>query len=496
MKDTAKNKTKTQAFVSKRIKVTGDIIDQDQVLMIHEATLEVLRYTGIQVDSPVAAKIFEENGAEVTPLDNHFLVKIPSHVVMNAVRDAARPLIFYGRTPDKDFAAYKNCISLSTFGECVKTVDLETEEVRDTTKADLGNMTKLCDYFDEISLVERSCCSLDKPSQVQSLHNLEVMMKNTSKPIFIGGVNGPNARKMIEMAYVVAGGEKEFRQRPFLNIFVCPVSPLRLATECTDQIIEAARGGAGIASIPMPMAGATSPITLAGTLVNHNAELLSSLILAQMVKKGTRFTYCSMATMMDLKHTVSAIGSPEQGMLSAAIVKLAQFYELPSWVGSGLSDSKLADAQVGYEFGVTAMIVAMAGANVLFGGGALESGLTTDPRKLVMDCEAMANIRKTLQGIEVNEETLSLEVTHRVGPGEQYLRERQTFDNMRNQSVSSVFNRMTRAGWEDLGAMTAAQAACKKAKEILANHVVAPLPEGAEEKVAKIISDYEKEILK
>lgn len=496
MKKPEKAESRNALDNGRKTAVTVDMITGDQASMIHEATLELLRYTGIRVDCMEAAKIFERNGAIVEYQGESCAVaKFPSHIVAEFVVASERSVVFYGRTPDKDFRAHRNHVGFSTFGECVKTIDLVTREIRDCTKEDLAGITTVCDYMDEIAVVERACGALDYPSEVQPLHNLEAMLHNTSKAIFLGAVNGRNCKKMIEMAYIAAGGEKKFRERPFLNIFVCPTSPLRLGKECAEQIIEAAKGGAGIAIIPMALAGATSPVTLAGTILNHNAEVLAAVILAQMVKKGSRCVYCSMSTMMDLKHMISATGSPEQGMISAATVKLAQFYNLPSWIGAGLSDSNLPDAQSGYEFGINALLGALSGANIVYGAGALEAALTIDYAKLVLDCEGMNYIRKILGGIEVTEETLAAELIHRVGHGGDFLSQKHTLAHMRSQSQAGVFNRNPRASWEAKGGLDAAEAAYRKAVSILENHKAAPLPEGASEAIKSLIIDYEKEVL-
>lgn len=477
-----------------QINFSADMINDNQAALIHEATLELLRNTGIRVDSAEAANIFEKNGAEVFYFDGYAIAKFPSHIVTQCLEWSARPMVFYGRTPDKDFYAFKNNVGFSTFGECVKIIDLSSREARECRKEDLEGITKICDYMDEIAVVERACGSLDYPSEIQPLHNLEAMMRNTSKAIFIGAVNGANCRKMLEMAYVVAGGEEAFRKRPFLNIFVCPTSPLRLGKECAEQIIEAAKGGAGIAIIPMALAGATSAVTLAGTVLTHNAEVLVSIMLAQMVQKGARCIYCSMSTIMDLKHMISATGSPEQSMISTATVKMAKYYNLPSWIGAGLSDSKIPDAQSGYEFGINALTGVLSGANIVYGAGSLESALTVDYAKLVLDCEGMKYIRKIVGGIEVTEETLALDVIHKVGPGGDFLKQKHTLAHMRSQSQVEIFNRSTRASWTAAGGKDSAEAAYEKAMYILKNHIAEPLPEGAEEKISTIIADYQREL--
>ncbi len=221
-----------------------------------------------------------------------------------------------------------------------------------------------------------------------------------------------------------------------------------MVKDCCEIIMTASSLGAGIAIIPMALAGATSTATLPGTIANHNAEVLAAIMLAQLTQKGTRCTYCSISTIMDLKLMVGAVGAPELGMISAATTKMAQYYNLPSWIGAGLSDSKLPDAQAGYEFAINALLGALSGANIVYGAGALESALTIDYAKLVMDGEAMGYIRKIINGIDITPETLALDIIHEVGPGGEFLTHEHTFAHLKDQSQVKIFNRQTRTAWE------------------------------------------------
>lgn len=492
-----------ETYKMKRVHPTGlstntgfgaDILTQDQVMAIHNATLEILNVTGIKVESREAAKVFEEAGAHVVYHHDYAIAKFPSYLVEQCIDWSAKSLVFYGRTKDKDFAAGAHTVGFSTFGECVKIIDLETRKIRKSQKKDVAGITKICDYLDEIAVLERPCCSQDYPSATQPLHNLEAMLHNTSKAIFIAAVNAENCRRMVQMAAAVSGGMDKFRERPFLNIFVCPTSPLTMVKDCCEIIMAAASLGAGIAIIPMALAGATGTATLPGTIANHNAEVLAAIMLAQLTQKGTRCTYCSISTIMDLKLMVGAVGAPELGMISAAATKMAQFYNLPSWIGAGLSDSKLPDAQAGYEFAINALLGALSGANIVYGAGALESALTIDYAKLVMDAEAMGYIRKIINGIEITSDTLALDIIHEVGPGGEFLTHEHTFAHLKDQSQVKVFNRQTRTAWEAAGAMDTAENAYGKALQILETHKVAPLPQGAAEELTRIIDEYEIEL--
>ncbi|HWR45860.1 [trimethylamine--corrinoid protein] Co-methyltransferase [Sporomusa sp.] len=470
-------------------------LTQAQLEIIHSATLRVFWNTGIKVESKEAADILAAAGCTVERHGSYALVKVPAHVVEECIQAAPRTAIYYGRIPEADFIAEPNRVGHSTFGECIQIIDPVTRQVRKSTKKDLGQVTLVCDYLDEISVMERPLCSGDQNPATQPLHNLEAMLSNTAKHIFIGaGGNARNCSKMVEMAAASIGGSENFRKRPNLTIFVCPTSPLMLVKECCEVIIEAARRGAGVAIIPMALAGATSSVTLAGTLITHNVEVLSALILAQLTVKGTTCTYCSMSTIMDLKRMVSAVGAPEHGILSAGAVKLAQFYRLPSWVGGGVSDSKLPDAQSGYEYTMNALLGSLAGANIVYGAGALEMGLTIDYAKLVMDAEMIRYIHTILRGFDFSEDALALDLIHQVGPSGEFLTSEHTHRHMREQSQPKLFDRRTRDAWKELGGKEVTERAYEEAIRIMSTHKPAPLPSGAAETIHQIIFDYESEL--
>ena len=155
--------------------------------------------------------------------------------------------------------------------------------------------------------------------------------------------------------------------------------------------------------LPMALSGGTSSASLAGTLVSHNAEVLSTVVLAQLLKKGLPCTYGSTSTILDLRFGTSAIGSPEYGMINASLARIARYYRLPSWVGGGASDSKEPDVQSGYEFSLSATLSALSGANIIFGSGVIEQGMTMDYAKLVMDAEMICRnptkLRRRLKAV-------------------------------------------------------------------------------------------------
>jgi trimethylamine--corrinoid protein Co-methyltransferase len=245
----------------------------------------------------------------------------------------------------------------------------------------------------------------------------------------------------------------------------------------------------------MALSGGTSSATLAGTLVTHNTEVLSGIILAQLTKKGVPCTYGSTSTILDLRFGTSAIGSPEYGMINASIAKLAQYYRLPCYVGGGASDSKMPDIQCGYEFTLSATLSALAGANIVFGSGVLEQGLTIDYAKLVMDAEMIRMIQVAIAGIEISDEKLAMDVIHEVGPGGAYIAHEHSLGSMRSQSQSKLFDRRSRGDWMEItNGASMRDRAYEAAVDIIQNHQPYPLPEGAPETMDEIVKEFEKEL--
>ncbi len=470
---------------------------KDELDSIHYATLQILQDTGIKIANEEALEIFHGGGASIERFEGYGIVKIPSYVVEECTFWAPRMIVYDARNPDDDYVSEPNRVGSTTFGGCIYVIDPFTREVRPALKKDCGDIARVCDSLAQICVVNRTVNSTETMTGAQSVHNLEAMLSNTSKHIFLGidSVRALNA--MIELASVCVGGKDDFIKRPIFSATVCPTSPLTLLDNACQVTIESAKIGLGLLVIPMGLSGGTSSATLAGTLVTHNAEVLSCIVLAQLTRKGTSCTYGCTSTILDLRFGTSAIGSPEYGMINAAMVKLAQYYRLPCWVGGGASDSKVADIQSGYEFTLSATLSALAGANILFGCGVLEQGLTFDYAKLIMDDEMIRMIQIAIKGITITDETLDMDVIHEVGPGGSYITHDHTLSAMRSQSQARLFDRRSRDVWmEHTGGQPIRERAYEAAIDILNNHKPIPLPEGTPETMREIVEEFENELKK
>ena len=300
---------------------------------IHQATLEILEKTGLFIETDEALEVFEGAGAEVDRQNK--IVKIPPQLVEDAIGSAPSKILLAGRDPKHDKVLEAGRVHFTNFSEGIEVVDPFSGERRAPLKADLANAAKLVDSLDEIDVCEKAVGSSDMPQAVLPLHNAEAMLTHTTKHCCVGPGSGYLLKKLVQMAGVISGGIKKFQERPILSFTTCPVSPLKLIKECCEIIIEAARNRSIINILSMAMAGGTSPVTLAGTLVTHNAEVLGGITLNQLVRKGAPVIYGSSTTAMDMKIGSASVGTPECAIISGAVARLARYYALPSYVAGG-----------------------------------------------------------------------------------------------------------------------------------------------------------------
>ncbi|RLB88703.1 MAG: hypothetical protein DRH26_13050 [Deltaproteobacteria bacterium] len=307
-----------------------NILTDDELDEIHYGTLEVLNETGIFIEDKDALDLFEGGGA-VVDRDTK-IVKIPPYMVEDAIRSAPPKVVLYGRDPRHDIVLENTRVYFTNFSEGVMVNDPYTGKNRSPVKQDLIDSAKVIDYLPEIDFCEKALGAHDVNQATVPLHNAEAYLTNTTKHCAFGPGNGRFMKKIIKMGEAIAGGVKEFKKRPLVSFTTCPVSPLKLISDCCEIIMEAARNNVVCNILSMAMAGGTSPVTLAGTLVNHNAEVLSGITLAQLTRKGTPVIYGSSTTAMDLKLASASVGTPECALISGAVARLARYYALPSYV--------------------------------------------------------------------------------------------------------------------------------------------------------------------
>jgi trimethylamine--corrinoid protein Co-methyltransferase len=283
---------------------------------IHAETLKVLEETGVFVEDDEALDIFADGGAAVDREAR--MVRLPGEVVEAAI--AACP-------PDDD-----GPVTFSNFDEGVMYVDPRRGERREPVKADAGDAALLVDALANIDSYGAAVRPTDVPAATAAVHGCEAALLNTSKSVDTEATSGWEVRVCAELGACIAGSLDALRDDPVVTFGTCPVSPLKLPRDATEVIVACARLGLSDCILSMAMAGGSAPVTLAGTLVVHNAEVLAGITVAQLTEPGARVVYGSSTTAMDLRFATASVGSPEMALIGAAVAQMSKQYRLPSCI--------------------------------------------------------------------------------------------------------------------------------------------------------------------
>ena len=309
-----------------------NMFTDDELALIHQATLNVLENTGLMVMNEEAQEIFYSHGCQVDKGTG--IVKVPPYIVEEAIRSAPSEILLAGRCPDHDYTMGGRRVGFTNFGVAVNMFDLETGQIRNSTYKDAIEAATMVDALEGIDVHLAPLTSRDKPSQVQNFYTAEAALNNCSKHfIHLEILSTDDVRNYVAMGEAVAGSIEELRRRPIISVVISVISPLQLYKDTCEVIIETARQGIPIMVAAEVMAGASAPVTLAGALVQHNAEVLGGLLLSQLTKKGAPVVIFSSSQMFDLKAVNAGVGDPEYAMINAALAEIADFYNLPCVCG-------------------------------------------------------------------------------------------------------------------------------------------------------------------
>jgi len=469
-----------------------NFLSQDELDAIHNASLEVLRRTGIKVMSKRALDILKKAGAKVDYTSNH--ASIPGNLVEEALNMAPKTIIYAARNPKYDFVLDKQTPHFCAEGGPPFILDWETGEHRYSTSEDIARCSVIADYLDHVDLIWPLGAGMDVPAPMRYIVDMYTGLRNSEKHFEGDATNAKDAQYQIEIAAAIVGGREELRKRPIFSHVICTVSPLSYDKGMTEASIELARAGVPVAIMPMPAMGETGPATLAGTMVMNNAEFLGGLVIQEFASSGAPVVYSAAVGAVDFK-TGMTIPSPEGSLMRLGISQLTHYYDLPSEIGASGSLSKLLDTQAGYENAISLIAHILTPPDIVLGLGALEGARLTSPEGMVIDNEIIDYALRFIQGFEVNDDTLAVDVINKVGPGGIYLGEKHTLEHFRERWMSRLSDIDSFETWQKKGSKPIDEVAREKVKEILATHKPEPIPEDVEKEISWILKRAETELL-
>ncbi len=469
------------------------VLSESDMRQIHQAVLEIMCTVGVQVEHRQALEIYRDNGCAVD--FEKQVVRIPEHVLNKALSAAPSEFTLYGKTPEYD--VYVNLEDVYTIGGSSALTVLDLEGVRrEATLQDLTDLTRLLDGLENLHIMHALVVPQDIPQPGFDRILWATVMKNTNRNYYSQGQWAVSIRDQVEMAKVIQGSEKAIREHPLFTVVICMMSPLIHSAERVDELIECAKFGIPLYIEVDSMPGGTTPMTIAGTLVEECANVLTGICLAQFVNPGNPCTFAIASGLMTMTNGDYSGGAPETGLLHAATAQMAHFYKLPFQGGTGI-DSTLPDAQAGYERALQVLTNSLAGVNfVHLSIGMMEQMLLASYEQAVIDNEILGAAFRIVQGVEVNADTIGLDVIKEVGIGGNYLAHEHTVKYMRPHTwFPRVTNREQWTPWMTGGGLDMRQRANERARQILAEHHPKPLTDDQEREIDRIALEAQKKAM-
>ncbi len=441
------------------------LLTQEQVEKIHDASLEILEEVGLKVRFEPARELFKEHGCSV----EEERVKFPRKVVETYRKLVPSSFTFHARDPKFDKTIPQDSPVIVTASSAPDIIDPITGHERRAESSDIARIAHLINELPGYDVFSISTLADDAPPDQFTISRLYPALKYCLKPIRATTTNMKDTLDMMKMAYLVAGGEEAYKEHPFLTHHYCPVvSPLTMDHLSTENVMFFAKQGLPVYPTIVPNAGLTSPMSMAGTLAQGNAEFLAALMLMQMTKEGTPTIYATLGTVADMRSGAYTSGAIECGMLHMAFAQMAHFYNVPCGGYIGLTNSKLNDAQAGYETGMSGVAGLLAGMDMFNIGGLIDALKTFDFAKAVIDDEIAQMMKRMKRGISFQEDDLALDLIKEIGPGGSFITAKHTISRMKTEAVmTKIADRDARTIWEKKGATDTHAKALKKAKEIM-----------------------------
>jgi trimethylamine--corrinoid protein Co-methyltransferase len=440
---------------------------------IHHAALDVLEQIGLADAIPSCIEVCTAAGAKLT--DTGRLI-FPRALVEDTVAKAARHFVLHGQDSQHDMEPWGKRVYFGTAGAAVNIIDPLTGAYRDSTVKDAYDIARIVDVMDHIHFYQRSvvCRDIVDPADMD-FNTCYASVMGTTKHVGTSWVAPEQLEASLEMLHVIAGGEDKWRARPFVsqsNCFVVP--PLKFAVDACRCLEIAVRGGMPVLLLSAGQAGATAPASLAGAIVQEVAEVLAGLVYVNAIKPGAVAIFGTWPFVSDLRTGAMSGGSPEQALLSAACGQVAHFYDLTGGTASGMSDSKIPDAQAGLEKAYNHALVGNAGANLIYESAGMHASLLGFClESLVIDNDVIGAVQRTIRGIDVSDESIAIETIRDVclnGPGH-YLGSDQTLRLMQTEYVyPGVGDRRSPNDWRERGASDIVDRAVEKTRDILRKH--------------------------
>jgi trimethylamine--corrinoid protein Co-methyltransferase len=444
-----------------------ELLSAELVHRILDEAFQLMQEPGIKVQSAEARALLEEAGCTV---DHTFeVVHIPEKSVYKALSSAPHSFFLFDRNGNPAVTYGGDAVQFDPGSSAVHVLDPDTLEHRPSLAADLERVVKITEMLPQYAAQSTAILCNEVPKAIGDLFRLYVVLLFSAKPVVTGSFSTETLQSMIDMLAIFTNGRKGLAEKPQAVFDVCPSPPLIWSEFGARNLIDLARAGVPAQIVSMPLAGAAGPVTLLGSVVQHAAENLSGILISQLANPGAPIVWGGAPAIFDMRKGTTPMGAIETAMIDACYAQVGKSLGLPTHAYLGASDAKIVDAQAGLESGVSAMIGALAGINMISGAGMLDFLACLSPEKLVIDAEAIAMSRRLLAGVQVQTDTLATEFFEVFNFKGDFLKQKATRELFSKEQYipSAVIDRDSIRGWQEAGSRDTFDRAKERARQLL-----------------------------
>ena len=457
-------------------------LSDDQVERIHNASLEILDRTGMCLYEQEALDLLKKADVVVSEENR---VRIPPGLVEWALSIAPKRVVLCDRHGRRVMPLERGNVFFGPGSDCPNVLDHRTGERRPSTLEDIVEGIRVCDALPNIDFLMSICVPSDVDPEIADRHQMRAMLMNSTKPILFVTTEFEGCVDVVEMAQLVAGGEEALRRNPICACYINVTSPMRHNAEALRKLLFMAERGLPTTYTPVVLRGVNGPVTAAGAMALANAGELAGLVLAQLKREGTPVILTGgVNDMLDMRTTLDIYAAPENRVM---LVELAHRYGLPIFGLAGASDAKLPDEQAAAEAAFSLILETLCGAQMAHDVGYLEGGMCNSLEQIVICDELINFVKRFMQGLEVSEETLALDVIDEVGPRGDFLGTRHTMQHFKEDWYPELFDRRNFVDWAAAGSKTLRQRARDRVEDILENHRPEPLPGDVQAEIDAVV---------
>jgi trimethylamine--corrinoid protein Co-methyltransferase len=445
-----------------------ELLEPAAVTRIVDEAMDILKEVGVFVENQEGLELLGKAGAQVDRSQNR--AYIPGDLVEKCLKTAPSNIQVYDRNGQLALDLKDDMVHFDPGSAALRIFDPNLGKPREAVTADLVSLARLVEELPNFKAQSTALLSSDVPEEIADRYRLYIALMHGTKPVVTGTFAKEGFSIMQDMLTAVRGGENHLRERPLAIFDCCPSPPLKWSDLTCQSLIDCARSGIPAELVSMPLTGATSPVTLAGAVVQHCAEDLSGIVIHQLAQAGAPIIYGGSPSCFDMRKGTSPMGALETMMIDAAYSQVGKHLSLPTHAYMALSDAKSLDAQAGLESGMGAILAALAGINVVSGPGMLDFESCQSLEKLVMDNEICGMACRLVDGIALREIPLAQHILKKIGQVDHFLTDPHTLQWFKEEAYfpGPVIDRGTLGEWEESGRFTAAQRAHQQVEKILA----------------------------